>query len=82
MTDGQSKKYQRILMTFIGTVLICSSYAFIFLDGTIISIGFILLDGFSTILAAAFFYSMLVPKMNVKGILAGYCGGLAAQAIS
>ena len=82
LTDSESKKYQRILMGVIGTVMIGSSYAFTFFDDTIITIGFILMDGFATILSVAFFYAMLMPKMNVKGILAGYSGGLLAQVIS
>ena len=82
ISDTKLKRYQRTFMGLVGTVLIGSSCVYMLLADTILNIFFIIVDGFSTVLAAGFFYSILMPKMNVKGILAGYCGGLLAQVFS
>ena len=82
MSDKESKNNQRIAMGIIGAIMIGSSYSYIFLDDSVLTITFVLVDGFCTVLASGFLYSMLMPKMNVKGIFAGYFGGCIAQILS
>ena len=62
--------------------MIGGSYSYTYMNETVITISLVLVDGFAAVLASAFFYSMLMPKMNVKGIFAGYFGGCIAQILS
>jgi hypothetical protein len=69
-------------MGIVGAIMIGGSYSYVFFDDTVLVIAFVINDGFMAVLASGLFYSMLMPKMNSKGIFAGYIGGCIAQSLS
>ena len=63
-------------MVVLGYLIIILAYGLSFLPDTIVSVALVVTGGLSCVIAAAYFFTILMPKMNVNGILAGYVGGM------
>ena len=69
-------------MTILGYLIVTLAYLMSFMPSTVISIANMVSLGSGCIVASAFFHSILIPKMNVKGLLAGYVSAMLPIFIS
>ena len=58
------------------------AYLLTYFPSTVVSITLMVSLGTGCVVGSAFFYSILLPKMNVKAILAGYVSGMIPIIVS
>ena len=69
-------KRQRFFMVVLGYIVVLLAYLLAYFPSTVVNVSLILTAGIGCLVASGLFYSILLPQMNVKGILAGYISGM------
>ena len=75
-------RQQRIFMAILGYAIVFLAYMMAFMPSTVISIANMVSLGCGCTVASAFIHSIFIPKMNVKGLLAGYVSAMLPIIIS